>query len=772
MPTKSQSVLAWGVLAAAFVQSTAFAAPAAPAPTPAAAARDQRIEQLIGRMTVEEKLGQLTQINDNRSSAALTGPAPTGPAANANDRGLEGRKAMLRKGQVGSMLNTVGAAHINDYQKAAVEESRLKIPVLFGLDVIHGYETIFPVPLAQAASWDMGAIERAEAVAAKEASAAGIRWTFTPMVDIARDPRWGRVMEGAGEDIYLGAAVAAARVRGFQGKDPSALDKMLACAKHFVGYGAAEGGRDYNSVDLSERALRELYFPPFRAAADAGVATFMTAFNDVSGTPASASKFLFTDVLRGEWGFKGFVVSDWRAIDQLRNHGVAANRVDAGLLSFRAGVDMDMVDNIYLEEFGKLIENKTIPIAAIDESVRRILRMKAAAGLFERPYADPAREASEMRTEAHLAEARSMARQSIVLLKNDKQILPLAKTVKSIAVIGPHADNKVDALGEWAARGDAKYTVTLLEGIKAAVGPKTKVTHAAGTDVQGEKSEGIAQAVRVARAADVVVLAVGEAKGMSGEAKSRSNLDLPGVQKDLVKAIHKTGKPIVLVLSNGRPLAVPWEAENFSAIVEAWLLGTQSGNAIADVLFGDYNPSGKLPITFPRSVGQVPIYYNQKMTGRPFAPNSPALYTSRYLDSPNTPLWPFGYGLSYTRFEYANLTVQPARIPPSGTVTVSFDLKNVGTRPGVETAQLYIRDQVGSTSRPVKELRGWKRVSLNPGEQQSVKFTLGKAELALLDAKWQPVVEPGTFLVWVGPSSAEGPQTKFEVVPGTTTASR
>ncbi|HEY0714571.1 MAG TPA: glycoside hydrolase family 3 N-terminal domain-containing protein, partial [Polyangia bacterium] len=684
---------------------------------------------------------------------------------------IDGRKAMLRKGQIGSMLNATGAAYINEYQKVAVEESRLKIPVLFGLDVIHGYETTFPVPLAQAASWDPEAIERAEAVASKEASAAGIRWTFTPMVDIARDPRWGRVMEGSGEDTYLGSVIAAARVRGFQGKDPSAPDKMLACAKHFVGYGAAEGGRDYNTVDVSERSLRETYFPPFRAAVNAGVATFMTAFNDVSGTPATASRFLFTDVLRGEWGFKGFVVSDWKAIDQLRNHGVAETRTQAGVLSFKAGVDMDMVDNIYLEEFAKLIENKTIPIAAIDESVRRILRMKAAAGLFERPYADPAREAKEMRTEAHMAEARSMAQKSIVLLKNDKQILPLAKAVKSIAVIGPHADNKVDPLGEWAAKGDSKYVVSLLEGIKAAV-PKAKVTTAPGTDVQGEKSDGIAEAVRVARAADVVILAVGEAKGMSGEAKSRTTIDLPGTQKDLVKAVHKTGKPIVLVLANGRPLALPWEAENFSTILETWLLGSQSGNAIADVIFGDYNPTGKLPITFPRSLGQVPLYYNAKMTGRPFVPNGPSPYTSRYLDSPNTPLWAFGHGLSYTRFEYANLTVQPARIPPGGTVTVTVDLKNVGTRPGTETAQLYIRDLVGSTSRPVKELRGFQRVTLKPGEAQTLKFSLGKAELALLDSKWQPVVEPGQFQVWVGPNSVEGPQTKFEVVAGTTTASR
>ena len=506
--------------------------------------------------------------------------------------------------------------------------------MLFGLDVIHGYETIFPVPLAQAASWDLEAIERAETVAAREASAAGIRWTFSPMVDVARDPRWGRVMEGAGEDPFLGAAVAAARVRGFQGTDPSQPDRLIACAKHFAAYGGAEGGRDYNTVDVSERTLREVYLPPFRATVKAGVGTFMTAFNEIAGVPASASRFLFTDILRGEWGFRGFVVSDWKAIDQLRNHGVAATRSEAGRLAFSAGVDMDMVDDIYPEELAKLVRSGAVPIKAVDEAVRRILRVKMMAGLFEHPYTDETRAAKELRSAAHLAEARDMARRSIVLLKNQNNLLPLAKTTRSLAVIGPLADSGEHPMGEWSAKGDPKQVVTLLQGLRNKLGGNVKISHAPGTDIEGKDGNGIPAAVALARQADVVVLAVGEARGMSGEAKSRSVIDLPGRQKDLVRAVRDAGKPVVLVVMSGRPLTLATEAEQVPAILATWLLGSESGNAIADVLFGDYNPSGKLPISFPRALGQIPIYYSHKNTGRPFTcgrprPRSPPATSTR-----------------------------------------------------------------------------------------------------------------------------------------------
>ena len=711
------------------------------------------IEALLARMTLAEKIGQLTQIADRKA---------TGPVDYA-DPGPEGRKAQIRAGRLGSILNAAGAAYTNAFQKVAVEESRLKIPLLFGLDVIHGYETIFPVPLAQAASWDLEAIERAETIAAREASAAGIRWTFSPMVDVARDPRWGRVMEGSGEDSFLGAAVAAARVRGFQGPDPSQPDRLIACAKHFAAYGGAEGGRDYNTVDVSERTLREVYFPPFRATVRAGVGTFMTAFNEIAGVPASASRFLFSDVLRGEWGFRGFVVSDWRAIDQLRNHGVAATRSEAGRMAFAAGVDMDMVDDIYQEELAKLVRSGAVSMKEIDLAVRRILRVKLMAGLFEHPFTDESRAARDIRNAAHLAEAREMARRSIVLLKNQSGLLPLAKTIRSLAVLGPLADSGEHPMGEWSAKGDPRKVVTLLQGLQNKLGTRVQILHARGTDVEGKDGSEIPKAVAMARQAEVVVLAVGEARGMSGEAKSRSQIDLPGRQKELVRAVQETGKPVVLVVMSGRPLTLASEAEKTPAILAAWLLGSESGNAIADVLFGDYNPSGKLPISFPRTLGQVPLYYNHKNTGRPYSKDAPTPFTSRYLDTPNTPQWPFGFGLSYTQFKYSNLAIGPGRIAPRGEARVSVDVQNVGGRAGVEVVQLYIRDLVGSTTRPVKELRGFQRIALGPEEKKTVSFTLGPGELSVLDDNWKPLVEPGQFLVWVGPSSAEGLEGKLEV---------
>jgi beta-glucosidase len=714
-----------------------------------------RVSGLMARMTLEEKIGQLVQLVDQ----VATGPG----GGQANDK-LEAR---LSAGGVGSMLNALGAARTNALQRVAVDKSRLKIPVLFGYDVIHGYATIFPVPLAQAASWNPALIERAEAVAAAEAAATGIRWTFAPMVDIARDPRWGRVMEGAGEDPFLGAAIAAARVRGFQGAAAGAdltPEHILACAKHFVGYGAAEGGRDYEAVELSERTLREVYFPPFRAAVTAGVATFMTSFNEVSGVPSSGNRFLFTDVLRGEWGFGGFVVSDWGAIDELRAHAVAADRADAARQAITAGVDMDMVSGVYAEELARLVRSKAVPMAAIDQAVRRVLTMKMRAGLFDHPFTDEARAARTLLAAPHRALAADLARQSIVLLKNDHDLLPLSRSVRTLAVIGPHADDHEDPLGEWSAQGDPKQVVTLLDGIRQKLSPSTRVVTAAGTDVDGKDATGIPAAVALARQADVVVLAVGESRQLSGEAHSRAALDLPGRQKELVQAVAGTGKPVVLVLANGRPLTIAGEAAQVAAVLETWLLGTESGHAIADVLFGDVNPSGKLPITFPRTIGQVPLYYNHKNTGRPYVPG--VRYTSGYLDLPNAPAWPFGFGLSYTRFGYSGLTVTPGQLPVGGEVAVTARVTNTGARPGTEIVQLYVRDRVGSTTRPVKELRGFQRVTLGPGASEVVSFTLRPADLSVLDGRYRPVQEPGAFDVWIGPDSAHGVEGSFTWLPG------
>jgi beta-glucosidase len=708
-------------------------------PTPAAI--DARVEELLGRMTLAEKIGQLTQIVD---------VDPTGPGAAGSTAAAE---AAIRKGEVGSMLNATGAARTNHYQKVAIEQSRLHIPLLFGYDVIHGYATIFPVPLGQAAAFDPALVERAERVAAAEASAAGLRWTFAPMVDIARDPRWGRVMEGAGEDPYLGAALAAARVRGFQGADLAAPDSVIACAKHFAAYGAAEAGRDYNVVDISERALREVYLPPFRAAAAAGAGTFMTAFHEIAGVPSTASRFLLTDILRGEWGFPGFVVSDWGAIDELRAHGVAATRAEAARLAINAGVDMDMFSRIYSEALPGLVKSGAVPLAAIDEAARRILRVKLRAGLFERPLTDEGRAARELLSAPHRALAREVAQRSIVLLKNQRELLPLGPGARTIAVLGPFADDRDEPLGFWAARGDARQVVTLLEGLRARAPKGTRLLHAAGTDPAGKDGSGIAAAAALARRADVVLLAVGEPAGMSGEARSRATIDLPGVQKQLVDAVVATGKPVVLVIATGRPLTIASEAARASAVLLAWHLGSESGHALADVLFGDVAPSGKLPITFPATLGQVPIYYAHKTTGRPWAPGKP--WTSRYLDVANAPAFPFGFGLGYTRFAYADLAVSPARIPPGGEVRVSATITNTGRRAGAEVVQLYLQDVVGSTTRPARELRGFARVELGPGEKRSVNFTLRPADLAVLDGRFAPVVEPGAFRVWVAPSAGD-----------------
>src|SRR5437588_259046 len=564
------------------------------------AAAEPKIDSLLTRMSLEEKLGQLNQLSvDNQPSAE--------------------QLALVRKGLVGSFFNLTGAAATHDAQHIAVTESRLHIPLIFGQDVIHGYRTIFPIPLGEAASWDPEAVEAAAHVAAKEAAAAGVHWTFAPMVDIARDPRWGRIAEGAGEDPYLGSAMAAARVRGFQGKDLRAPDAVMATVKHFAAYGGAEGGRDYNTVDLSERTLREIYLPPYRAGVDAGAGSIMTSFNEIGGIPSHASRWLVTTLLRDEWKFSGFVVSDWTGVEELRNHGVAGSRADAGKVALEAGVDMDMVSRVYLEDLPALVRAGRIPLATVDAAVRRVLAAKRALGLFDDPYRGSSveRERSVLLAPAQRQLARTVAQEAIVLLKNDGNLLPLGPTRHTLAVIGPLADDHVAALGPWAGRGDPHDAVTPLEGIKARAGAGTEVRYAKGCGILDSTTAGFAEAAALARQAEVALLVLGEAGDMSGEAASRSSLALPGVQQQLLEAVQATGTPVVLILMNGRPLTVQWAADHVPAIVEAWFLGVETGPALAGVLFGDVSPSGKLPVTFPRAVGQIPIYYNPKNTGRP-----------------------------------------------------------------------------------------------------------------------------------------------------------
>lgn len=707
---------------------------------------EQRVNALLARMTLEEKLGQLQQLDGEG-------------AGNFRPEHLD----LIRKGLLGSTLNVRGAQRTNQVQRVAMNESRLKIPVLFGFDVIHGYRTIFPIPLGEASSWDPALAERSAAVAAQEANNVGLRWTFAPMVDIARDPRWGRITEGAGEDPFLGAAFARARVRGFQGDDYGAPDKVLACAKHWVAYGDAEGGRDYNTTDLSENTLREIYFPPFKAAVDAGVGTLMSSFNAINGVPATANAFTLTKVLRQEWKFDGFVVSDYTSVKELINHGVAGNEEQAAALALNAGVEMEMVSRSYNQFGPQLLKQNKITQATIDEAVRRVLRIKFRLGLFDRPYTDEAREPNALLRPESIRLAREIAGRSMVLLKNDREILPLNKNIRSIAVIGPLADDRRAPLGWWAGDGKEENTVTPLAGVKAKVSPQTTVLYAKGCDVKDDSTAGFQEAVNIAKQADVALLFVGETHDMVGEAASRASLDLPGRQMELVQAIHATGKPTIVVLVNGRPLSIGWIANNTPAILESWMGGTESGNAIADILFGDVNPGAKLPVTFPRTVGQVPIYYNHMNTGRP--PEAENRYTSKYYDWPWTPLFHFGYGLSYTTFKISNLQLSAQKISASGKVTVTAEVENTGRRAGDEVVQLYIRDPVATMTRPVKELKGFQRLTLQPGEKRRVEFVLGTEHLGFWNREMRYVVEPGEFRVMVGANSVDVLEAKFEVTP-------
>ncbi len=727
-----------------------FPLPASRAQAPARAAEQRFVDSVLALMTLPEKVGQLMQYAGYQ---AVTGPGQ--PVAG---------DAQIRSAQVGSFLNVHGAANTRRLQQIAVEQTRLKIPLVFGHDVIHGFRTIFPVPLGEAASWDPSLAERTARVAAIEASANGLHWTFAPMVDIARDPRWGRIVEGSGEDPLLGSAFAAARVRGFQGTDLSAHNTIAATAKHFVAYGGAEGGRDYDIVEISEPTLKEIYMPPFYAAVAAGAQTVMASFNEVNGVPLHANRRLLNDVLRGEWGFDGLVVSDWGGIQELLAHGVAASRADAGVLALKAGVDMDMVSAIYPNELPRLLSERRVAQGEIDEAVRRVLRLKYRLGLFQDPYrySDTVRQRTLTMAPDHLALAREAGRKSIVLLKNERRTLPLAKTIRTLAVIGPLADDRRSVLGSWHADGRAEESVSILDGIRAAVSPQTRVIHARGSSVDSTGTSGFANAVAAARQADAVILVLGEHADQSGEAASRAWIDLPGVQEQLARAVHAVGKPTVAVLANGRPLSIVWLAAEVPAILEAWYLGTQMGHSVADVLFGDYNPGGKLPVTFPRTAGQVPIYYNRKNTGRP--PAAGNKYTSKYLDVPWTPLFPFGHGLSYTTFAYDNLRLSAATMRTSDTLTVSVDVTNSGDRAGDEVVQLYVQDEVGSVTRPLKELKGFSRITLQPGERRTVTFRLGADNLAFYDATARRVTEPGFFKVFVGTSSASVREARFELL--------
>ena len=704
-------------------------------------ATDKKVAALLAKMTLEEKIGQLNQYTGDRATA-------TGPLGKPIDKIQQ-----VREGKIGSLLNVKGAAETRKMQEAAME-SRLKIPLLFGLDVIHGYKVTFPIPLAEAASWDLAAIENAARVAGKEAAAAGLHWTFAPMVDISRDPRWGRVMEGAGEDPYLGSLIAKARVKGFQGAGLGDTAAVMACVKHFAAYGAAIAGRDYNTVDMSPRLLWEVYLPPFKAALDAGAATFMNSFNELNGVPATASSYLQRDILKGKWNFKGFVVSDWNSIGEMVPHGFATDRSDAARLAITAGSDMDMESHSYIDHLQKLVADKKVNVALIDDAVSRILRKKFELGLFDDPFrfSNEAREKQVVNAPGHKAAARDMARKSIVLLKNENSLLPLA-TGKKIAVIGPLAKSKTDMKGFWSVKwNDENELVSLYEGLEAHIG-KDALLYAKGCGIKDSSRAGFDEAVAVAGKADVLVVAVGETFDMSGEAKSRASIHLPGIQEELVKALHATGKPVVVLVMGGRPLIFNWTADHAPAIVYTWWLGTEAGHAIADVLFGNYNPSGKLPMSFPRSEGQIPVYYNYNNTGRPSSNDRDVNYRSAYIDMPNSPRYAFGYGLSYTDFKYEGLNLSTEKLQRKDALQVSFTLTNTGKYAGEEVVQLYIRDMVASVVRPVKELKGFQKLLLQPGESKTITFRLTEADLSFYNNDLKKITEPGTFKLMIGSAS-------------------
>lgn len=717
---------------------------------PSEAELRSKVLDLMSRMTVEEKVGQLVQYSSQDNA--------TGPKDDAVN--LE---AELRAGRIGSLLNIIGAARTRSLQTVAVKESRLGIPLIFGYDVIHGYQTIFPINLGQAASWDMKAIEGSERIAASEASAAGIHWTFAPMVDVARDPRWGRVSEGSGEDTFLGSAIARARVRGFQGKDLSQRDSIVACAKHFAAYGAAQAGRDYAGVDMSIFTLRDVYLPPFKAAVESGVGTFMASFNELNGLPASAHPVLLDSILRREWGFQGFVVSDYNSVRELVNHGYAADNKEAARLSFNAGLDMDMEGHCFMKHLPSLVSSGDVNSQRLDSAVYAILMTKARLGLFQDPFrnCDTTVESVRMLRKEHLEAARDLARRSCVLLQNNKAALPIKKGVR-VGLIGPLADSARDLLGSWNGQGREEDTQSLKAYFEKS--PLGEVVYARGCDISGTDTSGIEEAVKVAKRASVVVVAIGESWDMTGEAASRTSLDLPGQQLELLRKIRAaTTKPVIAVVMAGRPLVLSEVRKHADAILYAWFPGTMGAAAVHDLLYGVVSPSGKLPITFPRSVGQVPIFYSSRMTGRPQDPDAAAIkYRSNYLDSLNSPEFPFGHGLSYARFVYSDITLSSKVLRPNQALQVSVTVANKGAMAGDEIVQLYVRDVVGGLVRPVRELKGFARLPLKVGDSLTVNFSLRPADLAYtqLDGRFAP--EPGRFEVFVGGDSNAPKVGEFE----------
>ena len=729
---------------------------------------NRKVDSLLSIMTIDEKIGQMNQYNGFWD---VTGPAPKNGDAKFKFNNL-------KKGLVGSMLNVRGVEEITALQKIAVEQTRLGIPLIIGNDVIHGYKTLSPIPLAEAASWDLEEIENSARIAALEASAAGTNWTFAPMVDISRDARWGRVMEGAGEDPFLGSLIAAARVRGFQGDDLSKHNTIAATAKHFAGYGFAESGRDYNTVDVSKNTLYNIILPPFMATLDAGVRTFMNGFNELDGVPVTGSLFLQRDLLKGEWNFDGFVISDWGSIQEMIPHGYAKDGAHATELAIKAGSDMDMESHLYIKNIKELVESKKLDIKLIDDAVSRILRVKFELGLFDDPYKylNAEREKEVLYHPDNQKGVLEMAKKSIVLLKNKTNLLPLKKENQTIALIGVLANDNNSPLGNWRTNSDNNSAITVLEGMQAY--PKNKLIYRKGADVNLNKGgvvkfhekviinendkSGFSTAKSAAKNADVVVMVLGEDGFQSGEGRSRTSIGIPGVQQELLEEVYKVNKNIVLVLMNGRPLNINWADKNIPSIVEAWQLGTQTGNAVAQVLYGDYNPSGKLPMSFPRSVGQIPIYYNYKNTGRPGPKKE--IFWSHYNDEVNTPLYPFGYGLSYTSFEYSNIKIDNKNLTPDETLNVSVDLKNSGNYSGKEVVQLYIKDRFASVTRPVRELKGFEMVSLNPGETKTINFEISESLLKFYTANETWESESGFFDIFIGTNSNANLKESFELI--------
>lgn len=733
---------------------------------------EAKVEALLQKMTLEEKVGQL---NQHSGSWDVTGPVPAG------NEYAQRRAELLKKGGVGSMLNIVGAEATYEAQKLAVENSRLGIPLIFGYDVVHGFKTIFPIPLGESASWDLKAIESSARVAAIEATASGLTWTFAPMVDVGRDPRWGRVMEGAGEDPYLGTQIALARMKGFQGDDLTDENTMMATAKHFAGYAFSESGRDYNTVDVGTTTLYNIILPPFEATAKAGIASVMNSFNDLNGIPANGDSFLQRELLKEAWGFGGFIISDWGSIRQMINHGYSKDLKQAAYHAITSGNDMDMESQAYQNHLKELVESGEVDIRIVDEAVRRVLRMKFHLGLFDDPYkySDTDREKALLYTDEHRAIARDVAKRSIVLLKNDRSVLPIGDDVKNIAVIGHLANDKDTPLGNWRGRGESGSAVSLLEGIQNAVGSKVKVSYAEGYTMSTDDGvfnralhfpeddgSGFAEAIKIAKKADVVILTVGEKALQTGEGRSKVDISLTGRQLDLFNEIRKVNDNVVVVLMAGRPIVEPELYEQSTTLLNTFHLGTEAGNAIADVLFGKYNPSGKLTMSIPRAIGQIPVYYNHKSAGRPSPGpgDEGSVFWSHFNDEENTPQYPFGYGISYTTFEYSAPELSASTMGMDETVEVSVEVTNTGDFDGEEVVQFYIRDRFASTMRPVQELKGFEKVMIKKGETKTITFTIDKETLSFYTHNGEWVAEPGMFSIMIGGSSDNVQMVELELL--------